>query len=302
MYADPGSASISSVAARARRRPSSRSPCSRSCVPRPAGFAKRVACRVTSWLDSTQVVGAPTGRIAAREPSMTSRSSLASQLAVRYWKLKAWCISSGRTYRAVRSTVGVQASATRTRSPSYSSRIRRQERYISWTPSWSKKGMTSLPSSLSWSLAPRSGRPGALTRPWATSTRKPSAPRSSQKRRIERNSSWTAGCSQLKSGCSGANRCRYHSPSSTRVQAGPPKMDSQSLGGSSPFSPWPGRKWKRSRSREPDPSRSACLNHSCWSEQWFGTRSTMMRRPSSWASRITASASCRVPNIGSMAR
>ena len=29
----------------------------------------------------------------------------------------------------------------------------------------------------------------------------------------------------------------------TRVQAGPPKMDSQSLGGSSPSAPLPGRKW-----------------------------------------------------------
>ena len=28
-----------------------------------------------------------------------------------------------------------------------------------------------------------------------------------------------------------------------RVQAGPPKMDSQSLGGSSPSAPLPGRKW-----------------------------------------------------------
>ena len=128
---------------------------------------------------------------------------------------------------------------------------------MSWTPSWSKNGRTWLPSSFSCSPRPMSGRPGALTRPWATSTRKPSTPRSSQKRRIERNSSWTAGWSQLKSGCSGAKRWRYHSPSGTRVQAGPPKRDSQSLGGSSPFWPRPLRKWKRSRRAEPGPSASA---------------------------------------------
>ena len=38
-------------------------------------------------------------------------------------------------------------------------------------------------------------------RPCATSTRKPSTPRSSQKRRIDSNSARTSGCSQLKSGC-----------------------------------------------------------------------------------------------------
>ncbi len=85
------------VAARARRRPSSRSPARRIWVPSPAGLAKRVACRVTSWLDRTQVAGAPTGRMASRVRSMTVRSSSASQWVPRYWKLNAWCSSSGRT-------------------------------------------------------------------------------------------------------------------------------------------------------------------------------------------------------------
>ena len=60
-------------------------------------------------------------------------------------------------------------------------------------------------------------------------------------------SSQTSGCSQLRSGCSGANRCRYHSPSATRVQAEPPKIDCQPFGGSSPSAPLPGRNQKRRR-------------------------------------------------------
>ena len=37
-----------------------------------------------------------------------------------------------------------------------------------------------------------SGSPSALTRPWATSTRKPSMPRPTQKRRKARKCSWTS--------------------------------------------------------------------------------------------------------------
>ena len=51
---------------------------------------------------------------------------------------------------------------------------------------------------------------------------------------------------QSKSGCDESKRCRYHWPgvpsaSMTRVQAGPPKTDSQLFGGSSPCSPLPSR-------------------------------------------------------------
>ena len=104
----------------------------------------------------------------------------------------------------------------------------------SWAP-W-----TSVPSTM-WTCSSQSGRPGALTMPWATSTRKPSAPRSSQNRRIARNSSHTSGFSQLRSGWEESNRCRYHCPSGTRVHARPPNKDFQLLGGSSPFSPLPSR-------------------------------------------------------------
>ena len=84
----------------------------------------------------------------------------------------------------------------------------------------------------------------------------PSAPRSNQNRSTSSNSARTAGFAQLKSGCSGANRCRYHSPEGeTRVQAGPPKIDCQSFGGRSPDGPRPGRNQNRSRSAEPGRSR-----------------------------------------------
>ena len=68
--------------------------------------------------------------------------------------------------------------------------------------------------------------------------------------------SWrTSGLAQLKSGCSGANRCRYHSPgvpsgALVLVQAGPPKMDCQSFGGRSPPGPRPGRNQNLARSAE----------------------------------------------------
>ena len=135
----------------------------------------------------------------------------------------------------------------------------------------------------------------------------PSAPRSSQNRSTSSNSARTSGLAQLKSGCSGANRCRYHSPgvpsgSVTRVQAGPPKIDCQSFGGRSPPGPRPGRNQNRSRSAEPGPAASAAWNQGCWSEPWFGTMSMMILMPSACASPISASASASVPKTGSMSR
>ena len=91
----------------------------------------------------------------------------------------------------------------------------------------------------------------SFARPCATSTRNPSTPRSDQKRSVSSKSARTSGFDQSRSGCSGANRCRYHCPSGTRVQALPPKFDTQSLGGSSPESPDPSRNTYRARSAEP---------------------------------------------------
>ena len=88
-----------------------------------------------------------------------------------------------------------------------------------------------------------------------------------------------------------------------RVQAGPPKSDSQPFGGSLAVRRRvPGRNQNRSRSGEPGPAASAAWNHACWSETWFGTMSMIVRMPSASASAISASASASVPNAGSMAR
>ena len=59
-----------------------------------------------------------------------------------------------------------------------------------------------------------SGSSESFTSSAAESTRTPATPRSNQKRRISSCSVQTSGWAQLRSGCSGANKCRYHSPSS----------------------------------------------------------------------------------------
>ena len=80
-------------------------------------------------------------------------------------------------------------------------------------------------------------------------------PEAQHRPRARRRTSWWP---QLRSGCCGVNRCRYHSPgrpsaSAMRVQALPPKMDDQPFGGSSPSGPRPARNQKRSRRGCPDP-------------------------------------------------
>ena len=119
----------------------------------------------------------------------------------------------------------------------------------------------------------------------AESIRTPSTPRSNQNRRMSSNSWRTSGLAQLKSGCSGANRCRYHSPGAPSgavvlVHAGPPKIDRQSFGGRSPPGPRPGRNQNRSRSGDPGPAASAAWNQRWRSEQWFGTTSMIVLMPS----------------------
>ncbi len=81
----------------------------------------------------------------------------------------------------------------------------------------------------------------SFTSRWATSIRKPSTPRSDQNRSVVRKSSRTSSSAQLRSGCSGANRWRYQSPSPIGSQAGPPKNERQSVGGSAPSGPLPRR-------------------------------------------------------------
>ena len=135
----------------------------------------------------------------------------------------------------------------------------------------------------------------------------PSAPRSNQNRSTSSNSARTSALAQLKSGCSGANRCRYHWPGVpsgwvVRVHAGPPKIDAQSFGGRSPPGPRPSRNQNRSRSGDPGGAASAASNQGCRSEAWFGTMSMMILMPRACASPINCSASASVPKAGSMFR
>ena len=142
----------------------------------------------------------------------------------------------------------------------------------------------------------------------AESMRTPLTPRSNQNRSTASCSRRTPGWSQLRSGCSGVNRCRYHSPGVpsglfVRVHTtSPPNCDGHAFGGSSPSMPVPGRNQNRSRHGEPGPAASAAWNHGCWSDTWFGTMSTIVRMPSARASAISASASESEPNTGSIAR
>ena len=93
---------MSSVAARARRRP--RSSSASGSVPSlvshasrsvPSGSAYRVACRTTSWLESTHVDDAPDSRASSRFLSMIAANVVASHPASRRSKLNAWPSPSG---------------------------------------------------------------------------------------------------------------------------------------------------------------------------------------------------------------
>ena len=152
-----------------------------------------------------------------------------------------------------------------------------------------------------------SGNAGSLTGMVAESIRTPATPRSNQNRSTSVCSRRTSGWFQFRSGCCGANRCRYHSPGVpsgfvVRVQVPPEKLDTQSVGGSSPSGPRPGWNQNRCRSGDPGPAASAARNHSCWSDTWLGTMSTIVRMPSAAASAINSSASSTVPNAGSITR
>ena len=75
---------------------------------------------------------------------------------------------------------------------------------------------------------------GSLAMRAIASRRKPSTPRSSQKRSTSCIAASTSGLSQSRSGCSGMNECRYYWPvRASSVQAGPTasNSDRQSFGG-----------------------------------------------------------------------
>ncbi|CAM5735161.1 hypothetical protein SALBM311S_10370 [Streptomyces alboniger] len=251
----------------------------------------------------------PVPAMSCMASEMTLRNASASQEAPSRSKKKAWWSSSGRTYRACSRAVGTETSPTSSRSrPSraaYPSHTDRQCRHTSCTSGWFQaSGLTESRVRASASGSGESGRSGCLKRPAATSMRKPSTPRSSQKRSVRSNSSATSGVRQFQSGCSGVNMCRYHWPgrpsaSVTRLQAGPPNMACQLLGGSAPSGPRPSAKWKRSLAALPGAAASASWNHGCSLEQWFGTMSRSTLMPSRRAAAISESNSARSPKVGS---
>ena len=109
-------------------------------------------------------------------------------------------------------------------------------------------------------------------------------------------SATTSGSRQFRSGCCGACRCRYHSPSAAAVQAGPPNADCQSFGGNSPLAR-AGRGSARgpaSRVRPPTPRGTT----GGASEVWLGTRSMSTFRPSACARPTSASKSPGGAEIG----
>ena len=75
---------MNAVAARARRRPTASSGFGsvRGPMPAPCGgggvSASRLVCRITSWFESTQVLGAPTPPNAASDSSTIARSGAAA--------------------------------------------------------------------------------------------------------------------------------------------------------------------------------------------------------------------------------
>ena len=143
---------------------------------------------------------------------------------------------------------------------------------MSWTPSRSQCGWsTGAPSSGGHTTEPTSGRPSALTRPWATSIRNPSTPSSNQKLIASTNSSWTSGWLQLRSGCPGVKRCRYHCPrrpsaSVIRVHAGHRRTCSSSRSGAFTAPASAIAKDETGALAEPGPAATASLNQACWSE------------------------------------
>ena len=103
-------------AGRGRRRAAGRRRRCRSAAGSPVGRPSREACRTTSWLDSTQVVGAPTASVAASEASMTARSAAASQSVVQVVEVERLVHLVGADVAGQPGSGCTQASATRMRS------------------------------------------------------------------------------------------------------------------------------------------------------------------------------------------
>ena len=145
-------------------------------------------------------------------------------------------------------------------------------RGCSWLPTMSR-----CASSSGWS-----GSASSFPIRWTTSARKPSTPRSSQKRRTSCIASTTSGLAQfevglLRRGTGGGTTGRSPRPTSRPARRTPRR---QLFGGPSPR---PSRQTYQSRfgeSRDDLDSR----NHGCSELVWFGTQSSSTRSPRRWAS------------------
>ena len=248
----------------------------------------------------------PTRCAAARLSVMTRRNSPASQSASSRSKLKAWpepvragvprrggtaCTHASATADPRRVVLVEDLRATRRRS-----RGPRRGPRAGAVPSAAEP-------SPSVGLRRGSGSERSLARPWATSTRKPSTPRSDQNRSVVRKSSRTSRLSQLRSGCSAANRCRYHCPSGDR-RPGRAAEQRVPVRRAAATRPGPCRRGRCSgpgpatRRRRPAPPGTRRAGSRCGS----GTMSTMTLMPAACSAATISSKSARVPSRGSTSR
>ena len=137
----------------------------------------------------------------------------------------------------------------------------------------------SSPSATTWSR-----RPASLSRPCATSTRKPSTPRSSQNRRTVLEHVADLGVAPVEVGLGGVEEVQV--PLAVRHPG--PRRRRRRPNASCSAAPRRSARGRRGTGSAPAPGcpgalASAAWNQACSLEVWLGTRSTITRSPSSWA-------------------
>ena len=159
---------------------------------------------------------------AGSKPACSSSNANAASSEGRYWASPA----AGRYTSPTRKASPAASRSDATASP-MSGALR--ERVCSSTPCSGCKGSSGA------TVAGGSSRSsGSFISRSIASSRKPSAPRSSQPQITSPMRAGTSGLRQLRSGCSGKNEWRYQRPlTSSRDQAGPPKAATQLLSGRS---------------------------------------------------------------------
>ena len=271
-------------AARARRRAAGPRRGCRWAAAGPCGSPRRDTCRTTSWFDSTQVVRSADRR---RPPRGSRRSS---RRAARRVPRRVEVLEVERLVHLVGADVPQRAARSAAPTPRRRARVGRRTR----------RGPAPVPVDLVHAVlvphrvprrvrihalvdgveqpqrtVPVGQRPRSLTRPCATSTRNPSTPRSSQNRRMSRNSARTCGLPQFQVGLLGVEEVQVPltglpSASTTRLHALPPNTDGQLFGGCSPSVPCRRGRCSGPAPADPGAAASAARNQACSSEVWFG--------------------------------